>query len=171
MTVFREYPYCYEGDLHYEQDYLAAYFNSPNSVAVLVMDQGQVVGATTAIPLCDAESVWQLPFVQANRAIEDYFYLGESVLLPAYRGRGLYRAFFARREALARELAAKYTVFCAVIRSDSDPRRPAGYRSMAPIWQHFGYQKMEKMIASMDWKVVGATEESSHALQFWCKQL
>ena len=47
VTVFRDWPYLYEGDLDFERDYLAAYARSAESVFVLAMQGGEVVGAST----------------------------------------------------------------------------------------------------------------------------
>ena len=45
LTVFRDWPYLYEGDLDYERDYLAAYVRSADSLFVMAFDGDQVVGA------------------------------------------------------------------------------------------------------------------------------
>ncbi|KTD19339.1 hypothetical protein [Legionella israelensis] len=42
IKVFKEYPYLYEGDVHYEQNYLQTYVTCPESIMVLVLDQKQV---------------------------------------------------------------------------------------------------------------------------------
>ena len=106
MTVFREWPYLYAGDYRYEFDYLQTYLRSPFSLAVLVLDGGQVVGASTGLPLVHEAAELVAPFAQSSVSPEEVFYLGESVLLPAYRGRGLGHRFFEEREAHARALGA-----------------------------------------------------------------
>ena len=51
QTVFRAFPYLYDGDAEYEQRYLAAYAASADSVFVLAFDGDAVIGASTGIPL------------------------------------------------------------------------------------------------------------------------
>ena len=64
----------------------------------------------------------------AGHDVARVYYYGESVLLPGWRGRGIGVAFFAAREARARELGFKVGTFCAVVRPDNHPLRPAdGY--------------------------------------------
>lgn len=95
MAVFREWPYLYEGSLEYETHYLAKFLNLPESTLVVVRDGERVVGASTALPLAQAEAEFQEPFIQAGLDPQDWYYFGESVLEPAYRGRGLGVAFFS----------------------------------------------------------------------------
>ena len=47
MTVFRDWPYLYDGDVEYEKRYLDAYAKSPRSFALVVYDGERPVGATT----------------------------------------------------------------------------------------------------------------------------
>ena len=150
MAVFREYPYLYEGTLDYERDYLETYWRSPGSRVVLLRDAGRAVGASTCLPLAHEGPEFQAPFVRP----EDYFYLGESVLLPEYRGQRWGHLFFDLREARARELGGfRFTCFCAVER---EPR--AGHRSLEPFWTGRGYQHHPELRCTFRWRDVG--EES-----------
>src|SRR5690606_1924243 len=87
IAVFRDWPYLYEGDLDYERGYLAAYARSADSVFVLARDRDAVVGASTGLPLLDDAPAFRQPFLDAGLDPAQVFYFGESVLLPAYRGR------------------------------------------------------------------------------------
>ena len=104
IEVFREFPYLYDGNFDYEAEYLGTYVRSEDSLCVLVRDQGRVVGASTALPLSDETGEFQQPFIEAGWDPARIFYLAESVVLPAWRGRGLGVRFFAEREAHARRL-------------------------------------------------------------------
>lgn len=172
ITVFREYPYLYEGDMAYEREYLAAYARSKRSVFVLAMDGGNVVGCSTGMPLADEVPAIQQPFVERGLLLSDVFYFGESVLLPAYRGRGIGRRFFKLREAHARGLAGmRWTAFCAVERDEHDPRRPEGYRPKDEFWRSQGYQRQDDMFCTLDWKEVGQDASTAHRLRFWTRPL
>ena len=92
--VFRAFPYLYEGDAEYEKHYLATYARSAGSVLVLVLAGDAVVGASTGLPLGEAEPAFQAPFLDRGIPVEEVFYCGESVLLPAFRGQGLGHRFF-----------------------------------------------------------------------------
>ena len=171
VAVFRDWPYLYEGDDGYERDYLAAYAASAESVFVLAMEGGEVVGASTGLPLEDDTEAFQQPFLAAGMDPEQVFYFGESVLLPAYRGHGIGHAFFDHREAHARALGRfGWTAFCAVDRDADDPRAPSAYRGNDVFWDKRGYLRQPGMTMRLAWNEIGRGEVD-HALTFWLRGL
>jgi hypothetical protein len=177
IQVFREYPYLYDGSEAYERSYLATYIRSGQAMAILAVDNERptserVVGASTGVPMMHETPEFKRPFVQAGIDPESLFYCGESVLLPQYRGRGLYRGFFAGREDYVRELGGFTAIcFCAVVRPDDHPLRPAGYRPLDPIWERFGYQPRPDLLTSYSWKDIDQPTETRHRMMFWIKYL
>ncbi|TYT25446.1 GNAT family N-acetyltransferase [Luteimonas viscosa] len=171
MTVFREWPYLYDGDPVYERDYLAAYAGSPRSVFVLALDGARVVGAATGIPLADDAPAFQAPFIAQGLDAGEVFYFGESVLLPAYRGRGIGHAFFDGREAHARALGGfAWTAFAAVDRDPGDPRRPKTHRGNESFWSGRGYVRRPGLTMRMAWRELG-NGDRDHPLTFWMRPL
>ena len=116
IAVFRDFPYLYHGDSDYERQYMETYARSEGSIFVLAIDDGKVVGASTGTPMIAETDEVQAPFIAAGRDPADYFYFGESVLLPQYRGQGIGVKFFEGREAQAKRLGLPYATFCAVER-------------------------------------------------------
>lgn len=170
MTVFADYPYLYEGDIGYETDYLRRYAASPRALFVLARDGAQVVGASTAIPLDEDADSFQRAFRAAGILPATVFYFGESVLLPAFRGRGIGHAFFDAREQRARELGRQICAFCAVDRAADDPRRPEGYRGNEAFWDKRGYRRQPAMRCELDWPEPGIGDVP-HSLTFWLRSL
>ena len=153
IEVFRAFPYLYDGTVEYETRYLQTYLDCPDSVVVLALDQGRAVGAATAMPLAQETEEFQAPFRRAGIDPTRVFYCGESVLLPAYRGRGLYRHFLAERERHARALGRfDRMTMCSVVRPPDHPLRPADYVPLDDVWAHFGYQPRPDLVASFEWK-------------------
>ncbi len=171
IRVFREWPYLYEGTADYERNYLDVYVQCVASVVVLARAGERIVGASTALPLSAAAADFQEPFAGSDFAVEDLFYLGESVLLPEYRGQGAGRRFFELREAAARDEGARHAVFCAIERAAGDLRRPDGYRELAGFWTKLGYIRQPALRAIFDWAEPGMTEAMPHPLTFWIKAL
>lgn len=172
IAVFRDWPYLYAGDLAYERDYLQAYARSPESVFVLAFDGDEVVGASTGLPLADDTDQFQRPFREAGRAVDDVFYFGESVLLPAYRGLGLGHRFFDEREAHAAALGRfAWTGFCAVDRDPADPRRPAGHRGNEAFWAKRGYVRQPGLTVHLAWQEISEPAPTEKPLTFWLRPL
>jgi GNAT superfamily N-acetyltransferase len=173
IEVFREFPYLYDGNLDYEHQYLATYLNCPQSVIVLALDQDRVVGASTGLPLVAETAEFQSPFLTHGYNLPEIFYCGESVLLPQYRGQGIYRHFFEQREGHAKKLGEiiKYSYFCAVVRSVAHPRCPANYVPLDLVWKHFGYHQYPELTTTFPWKDLDETEQSLKTMVFWGKAL
>jgi len=172
MTVFREWPYLYEGDAAYERRFLQIYPDSPRSFALAVLDGDEVVGVTTAMPLGNEDPQIQQPFFDAGLDVGRVFYFAESVLLPGYRGRGLYRQFFREREDHARSFRDyAYVTFCAVQRPDDHPLKPPDYQALDPVWRHFGFEPRGDLATGFPWRDVGESEETTKPLLFWRKPL
>lgn len=171
IRVFREWPYLYAGTLEYEQRYLASYARAPDAVVVLARDGARVVGASTAMPLGHHSDEVVPPLVAAGYAPERVCYLGESVLEPAYRGRGLGRTFFEHREDHARAHGSSIAAFCAVARPADHPRRPPDYRPLDPFWTRLGYVRRPDITASFSWCDEGDDHETAKPMVFWIKEL
>lgn len=172
IRVFRDFPYLYDGDLAYERGYLATYVDSPQSLAFLVYDGDDLVGATTALPLADEESAFSEPLVGAGFDAACVFYFGESLLLPGYRGKGLGHRFFDEREAWARRVGDfDYSCFCAVQRPVDHPLRPTGYVPLDAFWQRRGYTRRDDITATYRWRDIDSDHETEKRLTFWLRRL
>ena len=171
IAVFREFPYLYDGSLEYERRYLSTYARSPGSVIVVARDGERVVGASSALPLETEPAEVQRPFLEAGFAVNEVFYLAESVLLGAYRGRGLGHAFFDARETRARALGFRTTTFCAVQRPTDHAARPLEYRGLEAFWEKRGYEKREDLRTTFSWRDIGDDEETAKPMTFWVKSV
>jgi len=171
ITVFREFPYLYDGNNDYERTYLATYARSQGSVFVLAFDDDAVVGAATATPMATETDEVKAPFLASGRDPQDFFYFGESVLLPSYRGRGIGLAFFEGREQQARKLGLMNCTFCAVERPADHPRRPQDYVPLNSFWQKRGYTHHPELRTTFSWRDLDEDRESLKPLSFWIKSL
>ncbi|MBO1438673.1 GNAT family N-acetyltransferase [Meiothermus sp. CFH 77666] len=171
MTVFREWPYLYEGSLEYEEHYLAKFLEWPESTLVVVRDGERVVGASTALPLAQAEAEFQEPFVKAGLNPAEWYYFGESVLEAAYRGQGLGVAFFHHREARALQFGYRLVTFCAVERPANHPLKPSDYVPLDAFWQRRGFTKRPDLVCHFSWQDLGQAQASAKPMVFWVKAL
>ncbi|WP_137134877.1 GNAT family N-acetyltransferase [Rhizobium sp. FKY42] len=171
ITVFREFPYLYDGNPDYERTYLATYARSDGSFFVLAFDDEAVVGAATATPMATETEEVKAPFLASGRNPQDFLYFGESVLLPSYRGQGIGLAFFEGREQQARKLGLANCTFCAVERPEDHPRRPKDYAPLTRFWQKRGYSHHPELRTTFSWRDLDEESESPKPLSFWIRTL
>lgn len=186
IAVFRDWPYLYEGSLDYEMDYLKTYSEARRSMLHAAFYRGEMVGATTCIPLVDETEDVQKPFRDAGMRLEEIFYFGESILLPEYRGQGIGNVFFDAREAHAASFheesptivgaaggggSYRVTCFCGVQRPDDHPLRPVGYRPLDEFWMKRGYRKVPELRTTFSWPDLGESESTEKPMVFWMRDL
>lgn len=172
IAVFRHWPYLYDGTMDYETGYLSKFSETADAVIVAATDGDTIVGCATAAPLAGVEAEFSAPFRARGWDISRIFYCGESVLLPAYRGRGLGHSFFDHREAQARSLGGfTHMTFCAVVRPADHPLRPRDYMPLDAFWGRRGYEKVDGMMAHFAWKDIDQPTATAKPMQFWMKDL
>ncbi len=171
MQVFRDFPYLYDGDLAYERWYLERFAAAEAALVVAALEGDRLVGAATAAPLAEEHEDFKTPFIRCGIDPAVVFYLAESVLLGEFRGRGIGHAFFDEREAAGRRLGFAKAAFCAVVRPEDHPRRPAGYRPLDAFWRKRGYAPVPGMTTTFPWKDLGEAEASPKPMQFWLREL
>ena len=177
MTVFREWPYLYEGDLEYERRYLSGYAKG-DALVVVARDRDKgdgIVGASSGMPLIDHADDFRKAFDGSGIDLNNAFYCAESVMLSEYRGQGAGHVFFDQREAHARALGFNLSTFCSVVRDASrsvDKSVDTGRaRSLDGFWRGCGYLPLDDVTAQFKWCDIGDTEETEKDLQFWMKRL
>ena len=172
IEVFRAFPYLYEGSEAYERAYLQTYAQDPEAVVIACIADGRLVGAATALPLRGEPDTVTRPLRKAGYDIDRIFYFGESVLEPAYRGQGIGVRFFQEREAAARQSGRYDTaLFCAVIRPDDHPARPADHVPLDAFWTKRGFHRIEGLTCRFAWKDVGEPRETAKPMAYWIKSL
>ena len=172
ITVFRDWPYLYDGTLAYEEEYLAKFAAAKGAVCVVARDGDLVVGASTGAPMVEHADEFGEPFRNAGYDLSKIFYCGESVLLKSHRGHRLGHTFFELREAQAYALGGfTHSTFCRVVRPDDHPLKPADYIPLDAFWTKRGYTPVPGLTATYDWKDIDQPDETTHTMQFWMKAL
>jgi GNAT superfamily N-acetyltransferase len=171
IAVFRDWPYLYDGDLEYERRYLQTYRDSHGAILVGAFDGDRLVGAATGTPMEDHADDFAAPTAALGVPLDRIFYCAESVLLPAYRGRGIGHRFFDEREAHARRLGRTHCVFASVKRPDDHPMRPEGYRGNDVFWTKRGYAPLPGAVATFSWRDIGQAGQTAKPLQVWWRAL
>jgi len=172
ITVFRDFPYLYDGTVEYEERYLQTYLKTDESLIVLALDGTTVIGASTGLPLEHETEEFKKPFIDNGYDPAKIFYCGESILLKEYRGKGIYKAFFVGREGQARKLGRfDWCTFCCVQRPETHPLRPADHVPLDAVWTKFGYVKHPELQTGYSWKDVDQPQETIKPMVFWLKPM
>lgn len=171
ITVFRDWPYLYDGSLDYERDYLQTYRDSAQALLVGAFDGDRLIGASTSTPMEDHAAEFAAPFAGLGLPLDRILYGAESVVLEPYRGLGLGHRFFDLREDHARKLGRSHVAYCAVQRPDDHPARPAQHRGNDAFWLGRGYAPLPGVVAEFSWRDVGDPVETKKPLQFWMRAL
>ena len=169
--VFASFPYLFGGSIESEEGFLREFVQGENAIIVVALDSDQVVGASIGSPLAQHKESFGEAFLSAGFDLDDVFYCAESVLLPLYRGQGLGHAFFDQREAHARRVGLRQSTFCSVIRPESHPLKPPGFKGLDKFWEKRGYRMLPGVIASFSWPEPGSDGDVEHPMQFWLKEL
>ena len=172
IAVFRDWPYLYDGVLDAERVHLSELALSPRGGLAVAFDGGEPVGCSTCLPLPEADAAVRAPLLAVGHDPTRFFYFGESVLLRPYRGRGIGVAFFAAREAHARDSTdAAFACFCAVERPAGHPLRPPDAVPLDAFWRRRGYVHHPELVCTMRWKQVESADQVENRLSFWIKPL
>ena len=171
IEVFRAWPYLYDGDLDYERRYMASYRDGRDAILVVARAGDRIVGAATGTPMEEHADEFGAAIRAGGLDPAEIFYCAESVLLAEYRGQGAGHAFFDAREAHARALGRRTSMFCSVVRPADHPMRDPDYRPLDGFWARRGYAPVEGMTASFSWRDIGDRSETAKTMQFWAKRL
>ncbi len=171
MTVFREFPYLYDGSIEEEKEYLSTFMQASDSILVVAFDGRRVIGASTALPMLHETANVQKPFLESGYELSAIFYFGESVLEKPYRGKGLGLRFFEERSRHAAQFTGvKLLTFCGIQRPLDHPLRPDDYKDLDDFWRNRGFEPTS-MSCLMSWKDINEISETDKSLKFWIKPL
>ncbi len=171
MTIFRAWPYLYDGSVPSEADTLSGFAVSRTAALIIASDNTTPVGASTAVHMTEEDDHITQSLRNAGMDLARICYFGESVLLDAYRGQGIGVRFFELREAHARTIpGVDTTMFCAVERPADHPLKPPGTIPLDAFWTKRGYVRTD-FTCKMKWKQVDTDAKVENTLRFWSKSL
>lgn len=171
ITMFKEYPYLYEGILEEETEYLEMYFRSFESLLFLVFDQEALVAFASALPLDQSIQELNTPLLEQKIHPRDCLYIGELMITSPYRGRGILRYFLDSYEKFAIRKGYSHLIFMTIKRTLSHKMCPENYRNPDPIWQHFGYERLPHKPLILTWKQIDTRQQEKNELDLWGKNI
>ena len=169
VTIYKEYPYLYEGTQEEYFPFIEHYAHSEHGIACLLFDNERLVGVAIGMPLNEMRDKYQAPFTNARpqENFREIFYLGEFLLVKDYRGRGLGKKIYLEFERSVTNM--KKICFCKIDETDRKILETENYRPLDGFWEKFGFHKCEDVSVTVNWQNVGELEESPHQLVYWLK--
>lgn len=176
ITAFKEYPYLYEGNLDYEREYMGGYTADMQAMITIATLDGKIVGVATGIPLVSNSDIVKdakATFETHHLNPQDYYYYGEVIVMPEYKGNGLAKKLFDAQDEKIKEWGYKHTCILTVMRDENHPQKPIGYKLTDSVWAKMGFFKMA-LKANYHWPTIKPDQsvvECEHEMQFWQKNL
>lgn len=176
VDTFKEYPYLYVADIQEEKKYMEAYTNNHDSIISLAKINNNIVGILTGIPLSIDSEITndvkkKLSEIKCN--VNDYYYYGEVIISPEFRGKGISRQLCIVMDDLARSKGYKFACILTIIRPDDHPLKPAGYKPQDSLWKRLGFERTN-IIIDYHWPTIqpdGSILDVKNSLQLWEKYI
>ncbi len=173
MQLFRAYPYLYEGEMRYEQAYLAKFQQAKTTLLVKALLNEQVVGMVAGLCMADESAEIKAPWEAVGANLSSIFYLSEILLKPEYRQKGsgqkLMKIFI---DNVREQNLYEKVVLCHVERPLNHPLKPNNYRPLDRFWRAAGFDVCSKMPPCwIEWQDVNDTQESPKPLFFWSRDI
>lgn len=171
LDIFPEYPYLYQGQRNDELAYLGTYAEAPDACVILAYDGLTVIGAATGMPLIHEDAQMLDAFIGATFPLDEVYYVGELLFLPAYRNCGLGRKLLDRLESHLRSLNHYRKLTCATVeRPDDHPLRPRDYIPITKFLARTGFVRLPGVTTHFTWQETDGVKRD-HPMQFWSKEL
>ena len=176
IQEFESFPYLYKGNFNYEKEYMIGFSKGLKSCLGVAKIDNHIVGICTGMPLqSDADILKDAELVYRNVGHDPgkYYYFGEFIVLPKYRGFGISRKLSYDMEKIAQNLGYHKICLLTVVRNDKDPRKPKNYKNTDYIWESLGY-KPDNLTINYHWPTIlqsGEVVDDINPMQFWSKNI
>ena len=171
---FKEFPYLYDGSVEAGEKYLATYAETKDATVIIAKFNGEIIGFSTGLPL-NADTKLTRDLKASYQRIEPdlarYYYFGEIIILPEFRGQGIARAMYDKQQTAVAEKGYTEFVILTVVRQANHPCQPKDYRSTDSLWPHLGFKKSD-ITMHYPWAVIdetGHSAETDNTMQAWNK--
>ncbi len=174
ITIYKEYPYLYEGTEEEYLPFIEHYTHSNYGIACLLFDDAKPIGVAIGMPMNEMREKYKQPFISARPQdnCDEIFYLGEFLLLKAYRGQGFGKQMYLELEHLIKENESlKKICFCKIDESDQNPLMPKNYRPLDGFWKKLGFGKCDDITVTVYWRNVFEENDSPHKMVYLLKSL
>jgi GNAT superfamily N-acetyltransferase len=174
LTVFREYPYLYDGTTDEGIAYCKEVMGYKDAAIAVAYRDEKPVGFLSGASFVNFEDHFgnTTGFKAADLDAATFYYFAEVIVLPEYRGQGLSKQLFQRLEAWA--VNRGYTNGCFISEShEVHPLKPRNYKENDALWRSLEYEK-SNISVTYNWNTIqpdGSSRKQDHIIPYWMKQL
>ncbi len=169
--IYREYPYCYNGESRSYEEYLESYATSDGVMICIAYQGKEAVGLAAGLPLQENRDLYKPPLEEHGYDLKSIFYIGEFGLEPRYQGEGVERTMYEKLARFAKEGGFKAIALWELDDASNQAERPQGYIPREQFWEELGFIRHPKLAFRIDWINIGETTESSHLAIYWIKSI
>lgn len=171
LSIFREFPYLYDGKMEDELAYLKQYADNNEAAVIITLAGEEIAGAATGLPLSCESAEMTAPFAATPYPVESIYYIGEMLFYPPYRNRGLGTECLSLMDQYVRSSGKYRYLTCAtIIRPADHPLRPDDYLPIERFLERNMFLKLQGVATSFAWKELDGVRRD-HDMQFWIKEL
>ncbi len=174
LKYFEEFPYLYKGNFEYEQEYFLEFSRHPYSYVEVLLFENKVIGIATGTPLKSDSNILKESadlFFSNKLSPEDYFYIGEVILAPNFRGLGLATLLLKCAEDFGSSKGYSKFTLATIVREKNDPRAPDNYRSADSVWIKNKYSRTD-LVFKYSWPTILPDKKVAvmdNEMVFWIK--
>ena len=171
LAAFAEYPLLVKGNIEGGENYLQIFSKEEQSAVAMATIDDKLAGFLVGLPLDKYPFSTELH--DFNDVDQPFYYLSDSVVLPAYRKQGIVEKLF--HSLLEKVQSWNYKKMCiaTVVREEDHPLKPEGY-SHDLIWQQLGFEKTSVQVKAL-WPTIvdqqGSVEERENTLEVLVREL
>lgn len=164
LTIYREYPYLYEGTEEEYMPFIEYYSYSQNGIACILFDNDKPIGVAIGMPMNEMREKYKQPLLNyyTETDFDSLFYLGEFLLLKEYRGQGFSKQMYLELEQQVRKTGFSSKIFFCEIDN---------YRSLDKFWSKLGFKLCGNLSFTVYWRNVSELEDSPHNMIYLMKSL
>lgn len=164
-TIYRQYPYLYNGDDAGYTEYVRSYSASPNSVVILAFANDEAIGIAMGMPMKETREYYTAPFTAHYMDVNDIFYLGEFGIKPEHHQLGISFDMYRQFEEIVRATQKFSTIaFWEIL-------NPMKCEELHQAYRATGFSYHPELSFELWWQNIGETNESAHLAQYWIKSL
>jgi GNAT superfamily N-acetyltransferase len=154
-----------------EIKHLSKYTECEQSIAALLFEGTEVVGAATGMPFHLDDEQIQKPLLDMLLDTNRYYHFAEALLLKSYRGRGAGHHFYDLRERHAKALGFEWACLYMKDRNEMDPEKPKDYFPLDDFWRKRGFVHHSELKLIRQWKKITEHSPTDQECSFWIKKL